>query len=139
MSEPILKIISQEDAVELTLTRESVRMRLSDSVLQQFRREVDADPDVQSPGLAGRFARAVTGAVGKLLTSYIEYAVYDIESVVERNGTLVFTYHKRHVPSFEDINLGINGRTVSALAAFAPADASQFAEQFAALKAQAQR
>ena len=139
MSEPILTITSREDAVQLILTQESVRMRLSERVLEEYRREVGSDPDVRAPGLAGRFARAVTGAVGKLLGTYIEYALYDIESVTTRDGALIFTYHKRHRPSFEDITVVEGGTTTSALAIFTPNDAARFAEQFALLKGQPPR
>jgi hypothetical protein len=138
MSEPILTITSQEDAVELLLTQDSVRMKLSEHVLQEFRREVEADPDAQAPGWVGSFVRAVTGAAGKLLSSYIEYALYDIESLVERDGTLVFTYRKRHRPSFEDISIVLHGKRLTALEAFTPSDAATFAAQFAALKARTQ-
>lgn len=136
MSEAVLTITSQEDAAELVLTQSSVRMKLSESVLREFRDEVAADPDVQSHGLAGRFARAVTGAVGALLSSYVEYPLYEIESLAYRDGALVFTYHKRHRPSFEDISFVLHGKRMSALAAFAPADAMTFVERFNELKTQ---
>lgn len=136
MSEPLLTITSRENAVQLSLTNEQVRMTLSESVTREFHDDVRSDPDVQAPGLAGRFARFITGAVEKLLSSAIEYAVADIESVTMRDGALVFTYVKRHRPSFEDITIVLDGATVPALATFAPADAQAFAERFAALKGQ---
>lgn len=138
MTEAVLTITSQEDAVELILTQSSVRMKLSESVLRQYRDEVAADPDVQSPGLVGRFARAVTGAVGALLSSYIEYPYYEIEALDYRDGALIFTYRKRHRPSFEDITFDLKGKRISALAAFAPADAATFVQRFHALKSQSQ-
>lgn len=137
MSEPILTITSREDAVELILTQDTVRMKLSEKILEEYRREVANDPDVQAPGLLGKFVRAVTGAAGKLLSTTIEYPVYDIASVEDRAGTLVFTYLRRQHPSFEDISMGFDDKKrVSALASFAPADAAAFAARFAALKAQ---
>lgn len=138
MSEAVFTITSHEDAVELMLTQASVRMKLSESVLREFRDEVAADPDVRSPGLVGRFARAVTGAVGALLSSYIEYPLYEIEALDYRDGALVFTYRKRHRPSFEDITFDMNGKRMPALAAFTSADATAFVERFNALKAQKQ-
>ena len=139
MSEPVLTITSQEDAVELLLTQDSVRMQLSERVLEEFRREVESDPDVQAPGLAGRFVRAITGAAGKLLKTNIEYPLYDLESVAVRNGALVFTYLRRQRPDFEDVNIVVKGTRIPALAAFAPADMAAFVERFTALKAQTQR
>lgn len=139
MSEPILTITSHEDAVELILTQEGVRMRLSENILRQFRDEVAADPDVQAPGWIGRFARAVTGAAGHLLKSYIEYTLDDIDSLVYEGGALVFTYRKRHLPSFEDVKISDDGANMSVLASFAPADAQNFVERFNTLKAQARR
>ena len=139
MSEPVLTITSQEDAVELILTHEQVLMKLSDAVLHEFRSDAQADPDVQAPGLAGRFARMVTGAVEKMISSTIEYPLADIESVADRDGTLVFTYRKRRAFSFETVTIVLNGVNVPALAAFSPADAQNFAQQFAAVKAQTTR
>lgn len=137
MSDPLLTITSREDAVELILTQDTVRMKLSEAILEQFRKEVSDDPDVQAPGLIGKFVRAVTGAAGKLLSTSIEYPIYDIASVEDRAGTLVFTYLRRQHPSFEDISMSFDDKKrVSALAAFAPADAAAFAERFATLKAQ---
>lgn len=136
MNEDILTITTQDNAVELALTADSVRMRLSESVLQEYRREVDSDPDVRASGWAGRIARAITGAVGNLLTTHIEYPLYDLESLVDQNGTLVFTYLRRHRPSFEDITIDATGTRKPALAAFAPDDVARFVERFNALKAQ---
>lgn len=136
MNDPILTITSRDNAVELTLTGDTVRMNLSEAVLRQAHDEMAADPDVRAPGLAGKFARAITGAVNKLISSTIEYPLYDIASVEDRAGTLVFTYLRRQRPSFEDIRIGEDGR--GALASFAPADAARFAAQFAALKAKGQ-
>lgn len=136
MSEPVLTITSQEDAVELVLTSEGVHMKLSDAVLHEFRSDVQTDPDVQAPGLVGRFARMVTGAAEKLISSTIEYPLADIESVADHDGTLVFTYRKRRAFSFENVTITLNGARVPALAAFSPADAQTFAQQFAAVKAQ---
>lgn len=137
MSEPILTITSREDAVELILTQDTVTMKLSEAVLEQFRKEVADDPDVQAPGLLGKFVRAVTGFAGKMLNTTIAYPIYDIASVEDRAGTLVFTYLRRQRPSFEDINFMFDDKQkVSSLAAFAPADAAAFAARFAALKEQ---
>ncbi len=136
MSEPMLTITSRENAVQLSLTSEQVRMTLSEAVMREFHDEVRADPDVKAPGLTGRFARFVTGAVEKLISSSIQYAVADIESVEVRDGALVFTYVKRHRPSFEDITIVMDGVNTPVLAAFAPSDAQAFAERFAALKGQ---
>lgn len=147
MTAPVLTITSREDAVELVLTNEHVRMKLSDAVMREFHRDVQADPDVQAPGLAGRFARMVVGAVGTLISSYIQYDLDDIESLTYQDGTLVFTYHRRHRPSFEDVKFssdsdktsGAKSALIPALAAFSPADAQAFVQQFAAVKAQTQR
>lgn len=137
MSNPILTITSLENAVELILTEDTVRMKLSDAVLKEARDEMANDQDIQSPGLAGKFVRAITGAVNKLISSTIEYPLYDIASVEDRAGTLVFTYLRSQRPSFETIKIVENGRNVPALASFAPADAARFATEFAALKAKA--
>jgi hypothetical protein len=139
MSEPVLTITSQEDAVELILTHEQVLMKLSDAVAQEFQRDTQADPDTQAPGLVGRFTRMVTGAVGKMISSTIEYPLDDIESVTDRDGTLVFAYRKRRTISFESISVIRDGANVPALAAFSPADVQRFVQQFASVKAQTAR
>lgn len=142
MSDPLLTITSQEDAVELQLTREHVRMKLSEKVMEEFRSEVRSDPDVQAPGLIGSFVRAVTGAAEKLMSSSITYPIADIESVAYRDGALVFTYRKRHVTTFGDIQVRLDGISArggaktSALTTFAPADAENFVQQFAKVKEQ---
>ncbi|MDE3230316.1 MAG: hypothetical protein KGO05_10575 [Chloroflexota bacterium] len=136
MSDPILTITSRENAVELILTEDTVRMKLSDAVLKEARDEMAADPDTRAPGLTGKFVRAITGAVNKFISSTIDYPLYDIASVEDRAGTLVFTYLRRQRPSFEDIHIGDNGGR-AALASFAPADTARFAAEFAALKAKA--
>lgn len=136
MSEPLLTIISRDNAVELSLTSDRVHMTLAESALQEFRNDVRADPDAQAAGLIGRFVRFVTGAADKLLSSGIEYAIADIESVTVRNGTLVFVYGRRSYPSFDAVSIVLDGVNTPALAAFAPADAQTFAERFAAEKAQ---
>lgn len=145
MSEPLLTIASQDGAVELQLTREQVRMKLSESVLEEYRSEVRSDPDVQASGLIGSFVRAVTGAVEKLISSSITYAIADIDSVAYRDGALVFTYRKRHMPTFDVVQISqdgdVNGSGArrSALAAFTPADAQEFVQRFTSVKEQATR
>ena len=135
MSDPILTITSREDAVELILTQDTVRMKLSEKILEEFRREVANDPDAQAPGLLGSFVRAITGAAGKFLSTTIDYPIYDIASVEDRAGTLVFTYLRKQRPSFEDITMILDDKQkVNALASFAPADAAAFAERFAQVK-----
>ncbi len=138
MTEALLTITSQEDAVELILMQSSVRMKFSEAVLREYQDEVAADPDVRAPGLVGRFARAITGAVGAFLSAYIDYPLYDIDALDYRDGTLIFTYRKRHRPSFEDITFDLKGKRISALAAFTPADAATFVQRFNALKSQSQ-
>ena len=138
MSESTLLTITTvgDKAVQLSLTTVRVRMTLSDELLRQMRDEIAADPDTRAPGLVGRFARFITGAVDKTLSTGIEYAIADIESVTVRDGALVFVYGRRSHPSFDEIRIGSNGATKPVLASFAPADAQTFADRFAEVKAQ---
>src|SRR5262245_38681984 len=110
MAEPLLKITSTDDGVELVLTDTSVSMKLSDTILQQAQREmqqdVQNDRDVQQGGLAARFAHFITTAVDGLLHRTIEYSIRDIASVAYQDGGLAFTYGRKHLLSFEAVNIG---------------------------------
>jgi hypothetical protein len=134
MSESPLTITSTDGGVELVLTDTSVSMKLSDSVLQQARSEMQQglkdDPDVKKGGLVARFTHFVTQTVDNLLQHTIEYPLGDIESMQYKDGGLVFTYHKKQMLSFEVVN--VDGKP--ALKSFSPVDAQAFAERFAAVK-----
>jgi hypothetical protein len=134
VSELPLTITSTNGGVELVLTDTSVSMKLSESVLQQARDEMQHDlqndPDIQKGGLAARFAQFVTGAVDNLLNHTIEYPLGDVESVRYQDGGLVFTYNKKHMLSFEKVSM--DGKP--ALQSFSPEDAQAFVERFSALK-----
>jgi hypothetical protein len=136
MSELPLTITSTGGRVELVLTNTSVSMKLSESVLQQARDEMQQDlqnnPDIKKGGLAARFAKFVTGAVESLLNHTIEYPLGDVESVKYQDGGLVFTYHKKQALSFETVN--VDGKP--ALKSFSPEDSQAFVERFSALKQQ---
>lgn len=136
MDEPLLTIRSREDAVELVLTSEHVRMKLADRILQEARDEIHTDPDVQAPGLLGNMLRLVTGAAEKLMSTNIEYSLDEIESLVYRDGALVFTYRKKRRLDFNGISIGEGGSTTPALASFAPDDAQRFVQRFDEVKAQ---
>lgn len=126
MGEPVLTITSAENAVTLALTNDAITMRLSDHVLAEAHREIEEDKDVSAPGWAGNLARFVTGSVEKLLRTSIEYPLTDIASIDYRNGTLVFTYRKMHMLTFEDVSITVNGVRKQALSCFAPDDARAF-------------
>ncbi len=126
MSTPIMTITSAENAVSLTLTDQSITMRLSDHVLDEVHREIEEDKDVSAPGWAGNLARFVTSSVEKLLRTSIEYPLTDIASIDYRDGTLVFTYRKKHMLTFDDVKITVNGEQKQALACFAPDDARAF-------------
>ena len=126
MSTPIMTITSAENAVSLTLTDQTVTMKLSDHILDEVHREIEEDKDVASPGWAGNIARFVTGSVEKMLRTNIEYPLTDIASVDYQNGTIAFTYHKQRMMTFEDVNIGLDGKRKSALASFNPDDAQAF-------------
>lgn len=136
MTELPFTITSTEGGVELVLTNSSVSMKLSESILQQARDEMQQDlqndPDIKKGGLAARFAEFVTGAVESLLNHTIEYPLGDIESVQYQDGGLIFTYHKKHKLSFESVKVD----SQPALKSFSPADAQVFVERFSALKQQ---
>jgi len=145
---PILTITSQENAVELILTQSAVVMRLSDQIVNQVHEEIHNDPDVQRlGGVLGRFVRFVTSSAEKMISGSIEYDIDDIKSVAYTNGTLVFTYVKKHRLSFEDVTvgdsdhdspLGKHGKNASVLSLFAPEDAQAFVERFQQVKARSQ-
>ncbi len=50
MLTPIMTITSTENAVSLTLTEQAITMRLSDEILDEAHREIEADKDVSAPG-----------------------------------------------------------------------------------------
>ena len=135
MSEPILTIKSEQDAVELVLTDTDVSMKLSESVLKEaqseMKQDLDDDPDVKKGGLAERFGHFIAHAVDTLLHQTIEYPIADIQSVEYRDGGLVFTYHKKHGLSFETVKVD----STPALKAFSEADARAFVEKFDQVKA----
>jgi len=136
MSEPILTIRSEKDAVELVLTETDVSMKLSESVLKEAQSEMNQDlqndPDVAKGGLAERFGHFIAHAVDKLLHQSIEYPLADIQSVEYRDGGLVFTYRKKHALSFETVNV----ESKPALKSFSAADAQAFVEKFDQVKSQ---
>ncbi len=152
-STPILTITSQEDAVELILTQSAVVMRISDQILNQVHEEIHNDPDLQQPtGLIGRFARFIANTAEKMISGSIEYDIDDIKSVAYTDGTLVFTYVKRHRLSFEDLTVGgddhdiivgapgaKHGKNASVLSLFTPEDAQAFVARFAQVKAQSKQ
>lgn len=126
MSTPVMTITSAENAVSLTLTDQAITMKLSDNILDEVHREIEADKDVAAPGWAGNLARFVTGSVEKMLRTNIEYPLTDIASVNYQNGAIVFTYHKQRMMTFEDVNIGMDGKRQPALASFNPDDAQAF-------------
>lgn len=138
MPQPILTIVSQENAVELILTDESVTMKLSESLLEEVRGEMRGEPELQQNGFAGKFARFVTSAVDKMISHTIEYPLADIAAVDYVDGTLVFAYHKKRMLSFDaiSVNAGKNGKDrISVLQTFAEADARAFVSRFREVKA----
>lgn len=126
MPTPLMTITSAENAVSLSLTEQAVTMRLSDHILDEIHHEIEADKDVAAPGWAGNLARFVTRSVEKMLRSSIEYPLTDISSIDYQHGTLVFTYHKQRLMTFEDVNITVNGARKQALSCFAPDDARAF-------------
>ncbi|HEY7975338.1 MAG TPA: hypothetical protein VID72_08355 [Ktedonobacterales bacterium] len=126
MATPIMTITSAENAVAMTLTDAAITMKLSDAVLAEVHRDIEADKDMSAPGWAGNLARFVTGSVEKLLRSSIEYPLGDIASIDYRDGTLVFTYHKQHLMTFDDVSISAHGTRKKALACFSPDDARAF-------------
>lgn len=135
MSQPILTIVSENNAVELVLTDASVAMKLSESLLEEIRGEMRREPELQQESFAGKFARFVTSSVDKLVSRTIEYPLADIASVEYVDGKLVFAYNKKHMLTFEKITFGAGGEQVSALQAFKEADARAFVAKFREVKA----
>src|SRR5579859_3911002 len=126
MTTPIMTITSAENAVSLTLTDQAVTMKLSDNILDEVHREIEADKDVAAPGWVGNLARFVTGSVEKMLRANIEYPLADIASVDYQHGAIVFTYHKHRMMTFEEVSIGLDGKRQPALASFNPDDAQAF-------------
>ncbi len=137
MSEALLTIPSAENAVELTLPQTSVSMRLAQATLDEVRDELHAEPDRDAPGLTGRFVRFVTHSVEKLVSKQIEYTLNDISAIEYRDGRLIVTYRKRHLPTFDAVHVTVDGKTMPALAAFTEDDARAFAQRIAEVKAAA--
>lgn len=137
MSQPILTIVSENNAVELVLTDASVSMKLSESLLEEIRGEMRSEPELQQESFAGKFARFVTSSVDKMVSHTIEYPLADIASVEYVDGKLVFTYNKKHLLSFEKVNFGADGKQVSALQSFKEDDARTFVAEFREAKAAA--
>lgn len=135
MSQPILTIVSENNAVELMLTDASVTMKLSESLLEEVRGEMQSEPELQQSGLAGKFVRFVTSSVDKLISRTIEYPLADIASVDYVDGTLVFTYNKKHKLSFETITVGHGHGKETVLHTFKEDDARAFVERFREVKA----
>jgi hypothetical protein len=134
MSEALLTITSREDAVELTLTRTSVSMRLAQATLDEVREELHAEPDRDAPGLTGRFVRFVTDSVENLVSKQIEYTLDDLSAIEYSDDRLVITYLKKHLPTFDAVHVTVDGKTMPALAAFREDDARAFAQRFAEAK-----
>lgn len=120
-----LTIETEGGAVGLTLTRAHVTMDATDALKGELRDETAADPDTQRPGLAGRFARLVTGSVRELLERTISYPLADIDTVV-CDGEALFSYRRKHTPSFEAVRE--NDRP--ALSNFSEGDAPAFVSAF---------
>jgi len=135
MSDALLTITSREDAVELTLTHTSVSMRLAKATLDEVREELHAEPERDAPGLTGRFVRFVTDSVEKLVSKQIDYPLDDLSAIEYRDGRLVVTYRKRHLPTFDAVHVTVDGKSLPALAAFREDDARAFAQRFAEAQA----
>ncbi len=98
-----LTIETEGGADGLTLTPAHITMHAADALKQELRDETATDPDTQSPGFAGRFARFVTRSVRGLLERTLSYPLADIETVVYDGETLVFSYRRKHTLSFEAV------------------------------------
>lgn len=130
VSEPILTIMSEQNAVELTLTEASVTMKLSESLLEEVCAEMRNDKDVQADGFAGKLARFITSSVDKLFSRTIEYPLADIASVDYVDGGLAFTYNKKHLLTFDTVSVSAGKGKESVLCTFAEADARAFVAKF---------
>lgn len=134
MSQPILTIMSENNAVELILSDASVTMKLSESLLEEVRAEMRSEPEMRQDGFVGKFVRFVTSSVDKMISQTIEYPLADIASVDYANGALVFTYNKKHMLTFDAISVGAGKGRESVLSTFAEGDARAFVERFHEVK-----
>lgn len=121
-----LTIETEGGAVGLTLTRAHIMMHATDALKQKLRDETATDLGTQRPGLAGRFARLVTGSVRGLPEQKISYPLADVEAGIYDGEALVFSYRRKHRLSFEDVREGNR----SALSNFSEGDARAFVAAF---------
>ena len=138
MSDSLLRIASQPEAVDLMLTPTSVRMQLAGKVLDEVNAELASaasETEAKESPLIARFVSFVTRSVGKLVSKTIEVPLADIASVEYTGGALVFHYVKKPLISFEVASVGEGQQHAKVLQTFAEADARAFVAKFAEAKA----
>ena len=117
-----MTIENKDNVLALTLTPVVVKMQATRALKEKLEQERAGDADLERSGLAGRFARFIVGGVERLLEQTIAYDLSDIKSASYDGEKIVFSYHNKHLLSFEEIRV----KNESALASFSEEDARKF-------------
>ena len=119
---PGMTIENRDNVLSLTLTPVVIKMQATSALKEKLEQERAGDVNTERAGLAGRFARFIVGGVERLLEQTIAYDLSDIESASYDGEKIVFSYHNKHLLSFEEIRV----KDTPALASFSEEDARKF-------------
>ena len=115
-------IRSTDGRMKLGLTRDTVFMGLTDSVLAAARADMARDTEEKSSAFAGRIEQFMKRSVSSALRMKLKYPLTDLDSAVYSDGRIKFAYRNRRTMAFE--NVTVSGH--KALESFNPADAQKF-------------
>lgn len=140
-------IHNTDGTVDLALVRDTVWMKLSDSLLNSIQHDLDTSRAGNGSVFGARIAKLVKGTVGSALHARIEIPVADLDNVHYEDGGLKFDYHDGATPtmlilgkaksaSFDDVKLNVTHSKLNVkystdkpvLETFSPADAQRFVD-----------
>ena len=115
-------IRSTDGSMKLGLTRDTVFMGLTDSVLAAARTDMARDTEEKKSAFGSRIEQFMKRSVSSALQMKLKYPLTDLDSAVYSDGRIKFAYRNRRTMAFE--NVSVSGR--KALESFNPADAQKF-------------
>lgn len=125
-----IRIVNEDNAVELTLVGDRITAGLSDQVVNKVRRELDTTGRNES-GIGANIANMVKGAVANSIGSRVAFPLSDVKDVRYEDGRLVFEWKKEH-RIFDQSK--VNGKRTDE--SFRPDDARRFVDAVRARKRQ---
>jgi hypothetical protein len=125
LSEGDVRITSRNGAIDLMLLGDQITVGLSDSALNEIRRETDTAALESSGGVGATIEKFVKSKVQSTLAKRIDYPLADVRDVKYEGGRIVFEYVEGAKFSLLE-NAEADG--VPFLASFSDDDAERFVE-----------